>query len=201
MRSYKLRAVQRALKRLHTLIGLFALTSIIVFAATGIAVTIPSGQASAPTTRVLDYEAPGGFSDKDVADDVLRILKFPLTSPLPEWAVHRNAQNVLVLDFFSPNGGHTVTVLEAEKKVRIEHARAPLGQFLNAMHSTTFLGSSFDMRLWLWGLYIDCSMFSLVFMSITGPWLWLVSRPRLWWAQASFVAGTAIFAGLWLVTR
>lgn len=191
--------MKRVLKRLHAVVGLFALTSLIVFAATGLAVTIPLGQI--PTARVVDYEAPSGLSDKDVADDVLRMLKLPLVSPLPEWAVHRNAQNVLVLEFFSPNGTHKVTVLEAEKQVSIEHARSSLGEFMNAAHSTTFYGSHADLRIRLWALYVDCSIFSLLFMLITGPWLWLASRPGLWWAQASFVAGAGLFVGLWYVTR
>lgn len=198
--DWRLPAVKALLNRLHILVGLFSLTSLIVFAATGIAVTIPVARGPA-ITRVVDYEAPGSLSDKDVADDVLRTLALPLASPIPAWAVHRNAQNVLVLNFYTPNGDHTVTLLEAERKARVEQARTSLGQFLDAMHGTTFHDSAPDLRIRLWALYVDCSMFSLLFMTITGPWLWLLSRPRLWWAHAAFAAGAGIFVVLWFVTR
>ena len=108
---------------------------------------------------------------------------------------------MLVLSFHGPNGVHRATLLEAEKKVRIEHSRSSIGEFMNLMHATTLYHSSPDLRVRLWALYVDLSIFSLLFMSATGLWLWLASRPRLWWARASFGAGTGLFVLLWLVTR
>ncbi len=189
------------LKRVHIWIGLFNLTVLIVFAVTGIAVTFPTAGHDAPEARLLPYEAPGGFTDKQVADDLFEKLQLPLTGPVPSWAVSRNDQNVLVLDFHGPNGPHRVTVLEKEKRVRIEHAKNGIGEFMNGMHSKTLYGSQPDLRVRLWALYIDLSIFSLMFMAVTGTWLWLTSRPRLWWAQASFGVGAGLFVALWIATR
>jgi hypothetical protein len=189
------------LKRFHIWVGLFNLTALIVFAATGIAVTLPAAERGAAEVRVVNYQTPGSFSDKEVADDLLAKLNLPLVGPIPEWAVRRNDENVLVLEFHGPNGQHRVTVLEPERRVRVEHARNTIGEFVNIMHATTLYRSPTDLSVRLWALYIDLSIFSLMFMAITGVWLWLASRPTLWWAQTSFAAGVCLFLVLWIATR
>ena len=193
--------MRKLLERLHIWIGLFNLTVLFVFAATGIYVTLPRAEEPHPIARTLDYEAPAGFSDKEVADHLHATLALPLVGPVPEWAVHRNEENVLVLDFNGPNGAHRVTVLEDQKKVRVEHAKSSIGEFFNLMHGTTLYHSSPDLRVRLWAIYVDLSIFSLMFMAATGVWLWLASRPKLWWGRASFGAGTLLFVLLWFVTR
>lgn len=189
------------LRRLHIWVGLFNLTVLIVFAATGIAVTLYDRVPASTEVRVIDYEPRGHLTDKEVADELFRRLAIPLAAPIPEWALHRNDQNALVLAFYSPNGVHRVTVLEEQRQVRVEQARNSLGEFMNAMHSATFFSAPADLRLTLWGVYIDLSIFSLLFMAVTGVWLWLASRPRLWWARASFATGAGLFIALWFVTR
>jgi hypothetical protein len=189
------------LKRLHLWIGLFNFTALIVFACTGIFVTLPRTAGPNPIVRTLDYEAPAGFSDQEVADHLHATLALPLVGPIPEWAVHRNEQNLLVLEFNGPNGVHRATLLEDVGKVRIEHARSSLGEFLDTMHATALSHSSPDLRVRLWAIYVDLSIFSLMFMTATGVWLWLASRPKLWWARASFGAGAGLFLLLWFVTR
>jgi hypothetical protein len=193
------------LKRLHIWIGLFNFTILIVFALAGLHATIMPAPAQRPTpaivTREVEYETPPDFTDAQVADDLYRKLELPLVGPIPEWAIGRNAENVLVLEFHSPNGVHRATVLEEQKKVRIEHSRTTTGEFLNVMHATTIYHSTPDWRVRLWSLYVDLSIFSLLFMVATGMWLWLATRPKLWWAGASFGAGTALFAFLYAVIR
>lgn len=193
------------LKRLHIWVGLFNFTILIVFALAGLHVTFQPAPAHreepAQTSREVPYRAPADMTDKQIADDLFEKLDLPLTGPIPDWAVARNAENVLVLNFHTVNGRHRVTVLEAEEKVRIEHARSSLGEFLVIMHATTLYHTNPDIRMVLWSIYVDLSIFSLLFMVLTGIWLWLKTRPKLWWAQASFAAGTAVFALLYLAMR
>lgn len=189
------------LRRIHIWVGLFNLTVLVVFAITGITATVGGRGPEPAVVRTVDYEPPASFTDKAVADDLFDRLALPAVGRVPAWAVHRNEQNVLVLDFYGPNGVHHVTVREQEKQVTVRFERNSLVGFLNGMHETTSLGSPPDVRVRLWAFYVDLSIFSLVFMSITGVWLWLSSRPRLWWAQAALAAGTGLFAVLWLVTR
>jgi len=192
------------LKRVHMWVGLFNLTVLIVFATAGIHVTLLPGPGArsepAAEIREIEYRAPQELTDKQVADDLYARLALPAVGPIPKWALKRDEQNRLVLSFESPNGVHRVTVLEQEHKVRVEHARNSLGEFMSLMHSTTLYHSQPDLRVRLWALYVDLSIFSLMFMAASGPWLWLASRPHLWWARASFAAGAGLFVFLWLVT-
>ena len=189
------------LKRLHMWVGLFNLTALIVFALTGISLSLPDRGGGPSEERIVDYEAPDDFSDKQVADDLFAKLDIPLVKPIAEQALRRDGDNALVLSFYSPNGLHRVTVLEEEKKVSIEHTRTSIGRFVSATHGMNLLVAAPDLRSRLWGLYIDVAIFSLMFMVVAGVWLWLASRPRLWWARLSFGAGVALFVFLWIATR
>jgi hypothetical protein len=193
------------LKRFHMWVGLFNLTALIVFATAGIHVSLspaPRERREPPAeVRETEYRAPQDLTDKQVADDLYARLALPMAGPVPTWALQRDAQHRLVLSFHSPNGVFRVTVLENEGKVRVEHARNSLGEFMNLMHATTLYHSPPDLRVRLWALYVDLSIFSLAFMAVTGVWLWLAARSRLWWARASFAMGTGLFALLWFVTR
>src|SRR5688572_19364863 len=62
-----LTVVNDVLKRVHILVGLFNLTAIVVFAATGIAETFPQPPASRET-RMVDYQVPRGLDDRRVAE-------------------------------------------------------------------------------------------------------------------------------------
>lgn len=192
------------LRRIHIWVGLFNLTVLIVFAAAGIHITLlpaPAARARpAEAVREVAYTVPPGFTDKQVADDVHARLRLPLTARIPQWALERDARNHLVLTFFGPNGNHRVTVVEEDHRLQIAHARSSVGEFLSMMHGTTFVGVAPDLRLRLWALYVDLSIFSLLFMAGSGTFLWLASRPRLWWAWGSFGLGTGLFAFLWWAT-
>ena len=189
------------LKRLHMWVGLFNLTILAVFASTGIAVTFPGTSKPAPEVRTTPYEAPADFTDKQVADDLFERLALPLTRSIPEWAVHRNASHALELTFNTPNGAYLVTVLEPEKVARIERRRNSFGEFMSTVHQTTLVFSAPDLRTRLWALYVDLSIVSLLFMAASGVWLWLSSRPHVWWARVSMAGGAALFVVLWFVTR
>jgi hypothetical protein len=195
----------RILRDVHMWVGLFNLTALIVFAVTGIQVTLlpaPSERTEpAPVVQEIEYRAAPGFTDLQVAADLRTRLALPLSGPTPEKDVRRDEQNRLVLRFYSPNGVQRVTLLEDQDKVRVEHVRNSLGRFMNLMHRAKFSRSEPDLRLRLWGLYVNLAAFSLLFMCVSGAWLWLATRPKLWWARASFAAGTGVFLLLWVLNR
>jgi len=190
------------LKRVHIWVGLFNLTALIVFATTGLVASVPHLQApDDPPPLVVPYEPPVDATDRDVAADLFRRLALPLTGPVPDWAIGRSASNVLVLSFNSVNGVYDVTVDEPGKRVLVRHARRSLGDFLAAAHATTLYGSAPDLRVRLWAAYVDLSIVSLLFLSATGVWLWLTSRPRLWWAWLAFAGGSGLFVVAWIAAR
>src|SRR5690242_15629916 len=106
------------LRRLHLLAGLFTLTALFVLGATGFAVTFQEGKPAPTNVRVLDYRPSGSLSDRQVADDLYEKLRLPLAREAPSWAIRRNEQHALTINYFSPSGTDTVTVLEAEGKIR-----------------------------------------------------------------------------------
>jgi hypothetical protein len=195
------------LRRLHVWVGLLNLTILIVFAVAGINATIleqedgEDGKDGEEEARVVDYTPPGDLSDVEVAAHMHAALDLPYTRRIADWAIGRNGDGVLVLNFYSPNGVYRATLLEADRQVRIEHRRNSLGAFANQLHAYTSFGPGVDPRLRLWALYVVLSIASLLFMAATGLWLWLAARPSLWWARVSFVTGAGLFVLLWVVGR
>jgi hypothetical protein len=185
-------------------LGLLNYVSITVFGIAGLSATFEPGprrpQPSAEA-RVEPFTVPPNASDKEVADAVYQAVHFPLSNPIPKGALRRNPENELVLNFYTLNGLYKVTVLEKENRLLIEPNRNNIVRFLDAMHSVTQANQSRHLLVRLWGWYNEFAIWSLIAMSVSGVYLWLASRPRYRWAQISFAAGTAVFVGLWAVTR
>ena len=188
------------MKRLHILVGLFNLTALCVFAVAGITETFPRGERQAHT-RTVDYEAPRGLDDRQVAEDFVSRHQVPLIGPLRGDAVHRDDEHMVTFEFFSANGPGKVTILEPQRKARIDLSRLSFGRFMTEAHAATLRGSAPVITMRLWALYVDCSIFSLLFMALSGPWLWLTSRPELWWARITLAAGAGLFGLAWMLTR
>jgi hypothetical protein len=190
------------LRRLHIYSGLFSFTALMVFGAAGLIGAFhadPRGATRAPPeVSVVDFEIPPGASDREVADLAYQKLASKDAAPVPTWALGRNPDNVLVLHFYGPNGIRHATVLEQEKKLRIEHDRSTLGEYVNWMHALVLPHVAPKWRVLLWSIYLEISIFTLLFMVASGVYLWLASRPRLGWAQASFAVGTAGVVVLYL---
>ena len=193
------------LRRLHIYSGLLSFTALIVFGAAGLIGAFhpdPRGAArAAPLVSSVDFEVPQGASDREVADLVYERLAFSDAAPVPTWALGRSPENVLVLSFYGPNGVRRVTVLEEEKKLRVEHDRSTLGEYVNWMHALVISNVAPKPAVLLWSIYLEISIFTLLFMIASGIYLWLASRPRLWWAQASFAVGTGGFVVLYVLGR
>jgi hypothetical protein len=58
-----------------------------------------------------------------------------------------------------------------------------------------------DLLIRMWAWYTEFAIWSLLFMPVTGVYLWLASRPRHRWAQFSFAAGSGLFLLLYAITR
>jgi hypothetical protein len=145
------------------------------------------------------FEAPCGLNDQQVADRLVSALQLPLIGPVR--GVHRNEQHVVEFEFYTANGPGKAAVLEADRKARISATRLSFGRFMVEAHAASLQGSAPVLLMRAWAIYVDCSIFSLLFMAITGPWLWLDSRSNLWWARTLLAAGVATFVVLWLFTR
>jgi hypothetical protein len=192
------------LKKLHMYAGLLNLSILVVFGIAGLTATFDSGPRRSPlqsSTRTLDFQPPPNASDFEAATAAFAFLKPALTTAPPKNAVHRDAANNVTFDFYTVNGPQTVTLLEKENHLRVETRRNNLGHFLDNLHGTTMNARITDPRIRLWTWYTEFSIWSLIFMSLTGVYLWLASRPKHRWAQFSFAAGSGVFLLLYALTR
>ncbi len=193
------------IKKLHTYFGLLNFTNIMIFGIIGLWIAFEAAPARRPHVEPqLRYEAfipASGASDKDVADTLHERLRIPLTGPAPKFALQRDAEHNLTFTLYSINGPSKVTVLEREGRVKIETRRNSFAQFLNGLHESTYRHSRPALASRLWAVYNEFAIFTLLFLALTGPYLWLASRPRMRLAQYSLGAGCALFIVLYALTR
>lgn len=189
------------IRKIHTYVGLLNFSNLIVFGIAGLAPTLYHDRQSAVTpVRYENYTPPPGASNKQIADAAFLLLHSPLTEPIPNWALHPDAQGNLPLDFYSVNGTGKVLYLAKESRFRIQEVRSSLAFFLDDMHTVTDLKQA-DWRMKMWACYNHFAIWSLLAMSVSGVYLWLASRPRYRIAQYAFAVGAGVFILLYVLTR
>lgn len=192
--------MRRLVKKIHTYAGLVSFTAFIVYGIAGVRATFSIAQPARPAgVREVEFVAPDGMTDEELADHVGRTLDLPLTGE--PYGVRRDAAQHLQMTFYTPNGPRRVTVLENEHLVRIASDHPRLLSFLSNLHSTTTGNAAprFLTRAWAW--YNEIAIWSLILMSVSGMYLWLASRPGHRLAQISFAAGSGAFVVLYWMTR
>jgi hypothetical protein len=192
------------LRKIHTYLGLLTFVNLMVYGVVGVAATWrlrtpePFGSTQ---VRYLPFTAPPDLADADVADRVCTLLGVTLARPIQMAVIQHDAAHNLVLDFWHANGRHHVTVLETERRLRVEIGRVPLWRYLDTLHRTTAAFHSGYWRMQLWARYNEFAMWCLLGMLASGAALWLLSRPRHRMAQLSLAAGSALFAALYFWSR
>jgi hypothetical protein len=197
-------SMTRWLKKLHMYAGLLNLTILLVFGIAGLTATFDSGPGRTPfpaANQTLDFKAPENVTDYGAAVAAFQVLKPPLADAPAKQAVHRDSANNVSFTLYSVSGIRTVTLLEKENRVRLEARRNNMGHFFDNLHSATMNYPHADLVLSMWTWYTEFSIWSLIFMSVTGVYLWLASRPKHRWAQFSFAAGSGLFLLLYTITR
>jgi hypothetical protein len=185
-------------------VGLFSFTSLVVFGLTGLVVTFQAGPQRSPAesqTRSIAFRAAPNASDREVAAAVYRRAQLPLAAPVPDWAVQRDAQHRLVLDFYTVNGIRKITVIEDEGRLRIDSVRNSLPDFINDVHAITLRWAAPDLRLKLWTWYNEIAIASLLVLCFSGAYLWLSSRPLYRLARYAVILGLVCFAAFCILTR
>ena len=151
--------------------------------------------------RHLTFKPPPGATDKQVADAVYERLNLPLTRPMPTFAIKRNAQNDLQLDFYNINGIYRVIVLEQDGMLSIEEIRNSWPIFLEDMHAITIGDPEAPRPVRIWAFYNEFAIWCLLAFVVSGVYLWLSAPERTWWAWGSLAAGVVSFAALWRAFR
>ncbi|HEY1341572.1 MAG TPA: PepSY domain-containing protein [Bryobacteraceae bacterium] len=193
------------IKKLHMYAGLLNLSILLVFGISGLLATVePRPEARRPPNSVSemrDFAVPPNLSDFDAATAAFRFLNPAATEAPYKNDVRRDAANNLAFNLYSVNGVKVVTLLEKERRLRIESRRNSIWHFFDNMHATTPNSRTTDRLIRMWTWYTEFSIWSLIFMSITGVWLWLASRPGYFWARVSFLTGSGAFVLLYALTR
>lgn len=191
-------------KKLHMYAGLLTFTAFVVWGVTGVhAVFLPGpGGYSPPEVSSQDerpYEAPGDLDDKQLARHVYERLDLPLAGG--HYNVRRDEESNLAFFVFTANGRRDVTLLEDQGKVRVEYRRNSLFGYLSTMHTAHSRRGADDTPVRLWAIYNEFSTWAFAFMTFSGVYLWLATRPRMLWAQLSFGGALLVSAVLWFAGR
>jgi uncharacterized iron-regulated membrane protein len=193
------------IKKVHIYLGLLNFSILLVFGIAGLHATLDPGPERRirpePTARYEAFTAAAAANDMEIAEAVYRQLALPLTAPVPKFALRRDRDNNLAMDFYTPNGVSRVTVLERENRVRVDTTRVGFWSYLDNLHSTTIVQRSADVRMRLWVYYNEFAIWSLLGMTFSGAYLGISSRPGYGPARYALGLGCALFIALYVVTR
>jgi len=191
-------------KKLHMYAGLLTFTAFVVWGITGIhAVFLPAPGSWQPPEvserRSVALEAPGDLDDEALARHIFDAVDIPLAGG--HYDVHRDEDANLAFFVFTVNGRRDVTYLEDRGQVLIAQRENTLGGFLSSMHTAHSRRgpAALPARVWAW--YNEISTWAFLFMTLSGVYLWLATRPGLRWARWVTAATVALAVLLWLATR
>lgn len=197
--------IRNWVKRLHMYCGLLSFTTLIVLGIVGLTSTfLPRpGERPRPATQVqeVDFKAPGGLDDRQLADHIQAALGLPLTQPAPSWLIRRDADNRLRVGLPTPGHLWNIVVLEDESRLRLEKAPFDVWQYLFDLHEMTPSSPQPDWRTRAWAWYEEFTIWSLILMALSGVYLWLTSRPKWRWAQLSAAAGFVALLAIFFLRR
>jgi hypothetical protein len=190
------------IKKIHIYAGLLTLVNLTVYGIVGLsAIYLLRPHSETPIVSYQSFTVPPNLTDRQVAELVCSQLRLSLATPVNSFAIQHDAANNLLLDLRHANGGHKVTVLEKEGRIRVEAARNSLWLYLYTLHETTAAFHSNDWRMQFWADYNELAMWSLLLMIASGFAMFLASRTRSRLAQMSLAAGCCVFAALYFWTR
>jgi hypothetical protein len=189
-------------KKVHTYAGLLTFVNLVVYGIVGLsALYLLVPHDVPPAVSYRDFTVPPNLTDLQVAERVCSELNLTLATPVHSYVIQHDAANNLVLDFRHANGSHLVTVLERERRIRVEAVRNSVWLYLYTLHETTAAFHSGDWRMQLWADYNEFAMWCLLLMLASGVAMFVATRARSRLAQISLAAGCCAFTALYFWTR
>lgn len=191
-------------KKIHMYAGLLTFTAFVVWGVTGIHAVFlePPGEYKPPpvsSSREIPYKAPGGLDDRQLAKALLTVAAIPLAGG--QYNIHRDQQSNLAFNVFTINGGREVTYFEDKAIVRVDHRINSTWSYLSSMHTAHSRRHRQTASVIAWGYFNEFANWAFLFMTISGVYLWIATRPNLRWAQYSFGGMVALTIGLWIAIR
>ncbi len=174
----------RWMKTLHTYSGLLSYAAFTVWGIVGIWASFlpPIGERrpGEPEVRSIEFQVDGSATDQEVADAMIVASGLPFIEPGRR--PRRDPEGRLEVAYYTPNGSRRIVLLEDEGRIRVDRVPAGLGQFLNAMHMQTIRRHNPGWIVHVWGFYNEFSLWAVAFMTLSGAYMWLTTRPGLGWA-------------------
>ncbi|MCB9385542.1 MAG: PepSY domain-containing protein [Bryobacterales bacterium] len=200
----KSKAIYKWTKKIHMYAGLLTFSAFVVWGITGVhAVFLPEPGAFTPppisSVREVPFQAAGDMDDKALAKAIFEKVDIPLAGG--RYNVHRDENLNLAFNVFTINGGRVVTFLEDQGIARVEHRANDVLGYLSSMHTASSRRHRLSAAANAWGYYNELSTWAFLFMTISGVYLWIASRPGMRWAQISFWSMAGVTAALWIVIR
>jgi len=192
------------MKKLHMYAGLLSFAALTVWGVAGIhgALLPPPGEYRPPEpsqSREIAYEAPGNLDDPELARIIFEELALPLGTDF--YNIHRDDASNLAFYVFTVNGRRDVTYFEERQTVRVVYRQNPLAGFLSGMHTRHSRRTPPELAPRLWAYYNEISTWAFLFMTVSGVYMWIATRPGMRWAQLTFAGSALIFIALWVASR
>ena len=190
------------MKKLHMYAGLLSFLAFLVWGVAGIVATLAPAPGNRkppePSVRYVDFPVQADLGDEEVAERMLAKLDPPFVrNARPQ----RDDQGRLFLNYFTPNGRRLFVLDEPQNRIEVREFPMPFLAFVNTMHVQTWNHSHPATEVKLWGAYNEFSLWAMLFMSISGVYLWLATRPNMRWAQWTAGAATLLFVALYFSLR
>ena len=195
------------MKKLHMYAGLLSFVALVIWGITGLhAVFLPSPGNYAPpeisSTREIPITPPadaGEMSDRDLANAINDQVEMPLRGG--HYNIHRDDQGNLVFFIFTWNGRRDITYHEDRKVAEIAWRKNGVTSFLGSMHTAHSRRHPNVTPAQAWAYYNELSTWAFFFMTISGVYLWAITRPNLNWARWTVGVSVVFGAILWFATR
>ena len=191
-------------KKIHMYSGLLTFTAFVVWGVTGVHAVFlePPGQYKPPpitSVREFPYKAAGGLDDERLSRAIFEVAAIPLAGG--RYNVHRDEQSNLAFNVFTINGGREVTFLEDTGIVRVAHRSNSVLSYLSSMHTAHSRRHRLTASVIAWGFFNELATWAFLFMTISGLYLWIATRPGLRWARLSLAGMALLTLALWIAIR
>lgn len=192
------------MRKLHTWSGLLTFTAFVVWGITGIdAIFLPAPDEWKPpevsSRREFSFATPGNLDDKALAKQVYEAAELKMSGGY--YNVHRDDDHNLAFNVFTSNGPRNFTYFEDKKRVLIEFRDGGLGGFLSSMHTAHTRRGAPDLSARMYGVYNEFATWAFLFMSLSGIYMWIATRPGLPWARILMGVTTLVTIIMWLAVR
>lgn len=191
-------------KKIHTWAGLLTFSAFVVWGVTGIhAVFLPAaGEFTPPpvsSVREMAFQAPGDLDDQELSQAIFEAAEIPLAGG--RYNVHRDENLNLAFNVFTINGGRELTYYEDRGVVEIAHRKNSLWSYFSSMHTAHSNRHQLVPAASAWGYFNEMATWAFLFMTISGVYMWIATRPFLTWARLSLAGMALLMLVLWIVIR